>query len=383
MCNNVETLPAEPLAKFSIKPEYRVTPPPSPTMRNVLRAALIALAGTLPAFSAEDLIYRLPTENDALFRNADEDFYMYCERWVDGKLTKPYQAGTYGYTRTPIKAHNGTQVFTQLHEGIDIKPVRRDAEGEPLDEVHPVAPGVVAYVCDNAGASNYGKYVVIAHNTPEGTIYSLYAHLKTTTCETGQQVTYGDTIGILGYTGKGIPNNVRAHCHLELCLMVHSEFYKFGPAANKHGLFHGHNLIGFNAADALLACKDGRAFSIEAYFATLEEHYRVRVPRVEGMDILERHPFLYKGDWSRETPALEIAFTAAGLPIAIYPSATETTTPTVTRCKPMPVVQKHCTSGRINGNSKTAHLTASGKTFISRFLWKEAPQQAPAPPEAP
>lgn len=344
-------------------------------MRRFLLAMGIGMLACTSTQAAEDLVYKLPTDNDALYRGENEAYYMYCDRWFEGKQTQPWEAGTFGFTRNALRVHDGRIFFTKLHEGIDVKPIRRDANAEPLDDVRPIAPGIVAYTSSSPGASNYGRYVVIAHETKEGTIYSLYAHLKKVSCEVGQRVAYNDTIGTLGYSGDGI-NKVRAHCHLEICLMVHSEFHRFCPSTNKHGLFHGHNLIGINAADVLLACKDGKSFSIKQYFNTLTEHYRVRVPRLSTPDILLRHPFLYKGEWGKESPSLDIAFTAEGIPIGVYPCDTPIDKPAVISCRPMPMMQKNCTMNRLNGKSTAAYLTPAGETFINRFIWQESQEEA-------
>ena len=344
-------------------------------MRRFLLAMGIGMLACTSTQAAEDLVYKLPTDNDALYRGENEAYYMYCDRWFEGKQTQPWEAGTFGFTRNALRVHDGRIFFTKLHEGIDVKPIRRDANAEPLDDVRPIAPGIVAYTSSSPGASNYGRYVVIAHETKEGTIYSLYAHLKKVSCEVGQRVAYNDTIGTLGYSGDGI-NKVRAHCHLEICLMVHSEFHRFCPSTNKHGLFHGHNLIGINAADVLLACKDGKSFSIKQYFNTLTEHYRVRVPRHSTPDILLRHPFLYKGEWGKESPSLDIAFTAEGIPIGVYPCDTPIDKPAVISCRPMPMMQKNCTMNRLNGKSTAAYLTPARETFINRFIWQESQEEA-------
>lgn len=344
-------------------------------MYKLLQTLVLSTLGSMSLIAAEDLVFRLPTENDALFRGDHEGFYMYCDRIFEGETSKPWQAGTFGFTRTPLRAYNQEIIYTKLHEGIDIKPLHRDANNEPLDVIKPMAPGVVVYVSNSPGASNYGRYVVIAHDVPEGTIYSLYAHLRSVTCEEGQQVTCADSIGVLGYSGVGI-NKTRAHCHVELCLLVHADFHKFCPANNKHGLFNGHNLIGFNVEEVLMHCKDGEPFRLKEYFNTLQEYYRVRVPREGQPDILLRHPFLYKGEWGKTPVSLEFSFTREGIPIGIYPSDIATEKPEVIRCTPMPVVQKLCTAGRLNGKSTTAHLTSSGQTFINRFIWREQPAEA-------
>lgn len=329
----------------------------------------IILAGL--SLAAQDLVFHLPTDNRALFGKGGDAYFMYVDRDFEGVKSTPWQGGTWGLVRNPFRAGNGQIMFSRMHEGIDVKPIRRNAGGEPLDIVRPVAPGIVAYVCDSPGKSNYGRYVVVAHHITEGTIYSLYAHLASVSCREGQKITPRDGIGVLGYSGVGL-NKARAHCHLEICLMINSSYDLIvTPPTNKHGLFNGLNLIGFNPADILLACRDGKPFSLSNYFSTLEEHYRVRVPRVGTMDLLRRYPFLYKGNWNSQPPALEIAFTCEGIPIAVYPSSKPTSTPTIVKCRPKATLQQNCTVNRVKGSSKTATLTASGLRYINLFLWTE------------
>lgn len=320
---------------------------------------------------SHDLVYRLPTNNNSLFTTGGDDYYMYVDRQFEGQKTTPWQAGTYGMVRNPFRPQPGAEVmFSRFHEGIDVKPVSRDAKGVPLDEVRPIAPGKVVYACTNPRLSNYGRYVVIAHQVPEGIIYSLYAHLAKVSCHIGQRVGTGNTIGQLGYSGVGL-NKTRAHLHLEIALMINSRFASFYQGENKHGNFNGINLAGFDPTDVLKACKDGEPFSISAYFSTLEEHYRVAVPCIGTMDILRRHPFLYKGsNKEKHRPAsLEIAFTATGLPIGIYPSSRNVQQPHIVSCKPMPTVQQNCTVNRVKNSSVQAALTRSGLAYVTQFLW--------------
>ncbi len=351
-------------------------------------AAMAIVLPLVAAAQVQNLTYSLPTENDALFRGDNEGYYMYCDRLFEGQKSQPWQAGSYGMVRNPFRVYNGSVLYSRLHEGIDVKPLRRDADGVPLDPVHPIAPGTVAYVSENPRLSNYGRYVVVAHEVPEGIIYSLYAHLASVSCKEGQRVERGDKLGILGYSGVGLDKR-RAHCHLELCLMVNSAYEKFAPPDNKHGNFNGFNLVGFNAAELLLASRGGKPVSLSAVFSRLPEHYRVRVPRVGTMDILQRHRFLYKGEaGKRPAPAsLDIAFTAEGVPIAIYPAREEVTTPRIISCKPMPTLQQNVTVNRVKNSSKNAALTASGLRYINQFLWLEGkyplPVAAPLPASSP
>ncbi len=345
----------------------------------VVLAALLAVSAV--AGAAQDLSYSLPTENDALYRGDNEGYYMYVDRLFEGEKTRPWEAGSYGMVRNPFRIHTGGILFSRLHEGIDVKPVRRDAAGLPLDPVHPIAPGRVAYVSEKPGLSNYGRYVVVEHEVPEGTIYSLYAHLASVSCSVGQNVAPGAVLGILGSSGVGL-NNTRAHCHLEVCFMVNSDYEQFSPPTNKHGNFNGMNLVGVNAADLLLASKGGKPVSLAGYLARLPEHYRVRVPRVGTMDILRRHRFLYKGKPGQYPPpvSLDIAFTAEGVPLAVYPAHESVDAPRIISCKPMPTLQQNVTVNRVKGSSKTAALTASGLRYINQYLWLEG--KYPPPPAA-
>src|SRR5690606_30121699 len=91
----------------------------------------------------------LPTDNDAIFSNDPSKFYMYTDRNFEGVKSQPWEGGTYGFSRNPRRTGIGL-VYTRIHEGIDIAPVRRDASGEPLDDVYSIAQGTVVYVCDSA-----------------------------------------------------------------------------------------------------------------------------------------------------------------------------------------------------------------------------------------
>lgn len=348
-----------------------------------IRKLMVAVA-CAPALSmaAEDLVYRFPTDNRSLLEeNRANDFYMYCDRNFEGEKSKPWQAGGYGMVRNPFRASDGRIMFSRLHEGIDIKPLKRDAQGEPLDIVRPIAPGKVVHAVSHPGLSNYGRYVVVSHDTPEGTIYSLYAHLAKVSCSVGQQVGTGNELGVMGHSGVGL-NRERSHVHLEICLMIHSQYDQFCSKENKHGLYNGMNLIGIDPSPILIACKDGAPLSLTAHWAGLKEHYRVRVPwDGKPVDLLQRHPFLRRGEWSPLPQSLDIAFSAEGVPLAVYPSQEQVAEPKVVRCAAMPTLQQNVTMNRVKNSSRDPKLTASGLRYVNQYLWQK-PSSAPAPEPA-
>ena len=353
-------------------------------MMKHLMLSLLLLATCLPcaraAMGGVDLVYRFPTANRALVEGRGNDFYMYCDRNFEGEKSKPWQAGGYGLVRNPFRASDGRVMFSRLHEGIDIKPLKRDAQGEPLDEVRPIAPGRVVHASTQPGLSNYGRYVVVSHQTPEGTIYSLYAHLARVTCQVGQRVGTANVLGIMGHSGAGL-NRERSHVHLEICLMIHSQYDQFCSAENKHGLYNGMNLAGVDPAPILLACKDGEPLSLKAHWANLREHYRVRVPwDGKPVDLLRRHPFLFHGSWTPRPKSLDVAFSSEGVPLAVYPAQESVSEPTVIRCLALPTLQQNATVNRVKNSSRDPKLTASGLRYIQQFFWqKPATPQQPAP----
>lgn len=347
-------------------------------MNKTLTIAFCLLCSTLwNTQAATDLTYRFPTENDALLRDDGENFFMYCNRTFEGQHTKPWEAGQYGFVRNPYRNAQQQLMFSHLHEGIDIKPLNRDAQGEPTDVVHPVAPGRVVYTA--TGRSNYGRYVVVAHQIPEGVIYTLYAHLSSIQCVEGQYVGTGNALGVMGHTGAGL-NRERAHCHVEIAFMINSAYDKMTGEKNIHGNYHGFNLIGFDISGLLKHCSSGNTASISSYIATIPEHYRIRVPWNGSMDFINRYPFIYKGNKESNPRSLDMSFSAEGVPLAIYPSEEKVSKPTVISCKPMPTLQQNCTANRIKNSSKDAALTASGKRYINQYLWLEPSRKTPSEP---
>ena len=327
---------------------------------------LIALL-MLPLSAMPQLI--LPTENTAVFQSRPNDFFMYVNRHFEGKDSKPWSAGTYGFVRNMKRTSEGV-IGTRFHEGADIKPARRDSKGEPLDRVLTIADGTVAYVNDKSTASNYGKYVVVVHNWGEGPICSLYAHLNHIYVKEGDVIKQGVEIGLLGYTGRGI-DRTRAHLHFEVGLMLSNDFEtwhtKHYGAASGHGNFNGRNLTGMNGIDLIGQQKDGKIKSIKQYLATQTAYYAITVPVEMTAKLKTRYPWLWRSPQGSAGYA-QITFSASGLPLVVTPSNRKVSSPTITGLKPFPGLHSDRTIGRISGSGQKGKLTNSGKRYIELIL---------------
>lgn len=96
----------------------------------------------------------------------------------------------------------------ESHKGIDF--------GQPTgSEIAAIQGGTVVYAAyDGAGFQGYGKAVMIQHSE---SLYTLYGHMIEISATTGQQVTQGQVIGLVGSTGQ----SSGPHLHLEV---RHSQF---------------------------------------------------------------------------------------------------------------------------------------------------------------
>jgi hypothetical protein len=328
----------------------------------------LALAATLLfPFAASAVDLQLPTENHHLFTGEPEKFYMYVDRIFEGETTKPWEGGSFGFVRTPIRVGQDV-VLTKFHEGIDIQPVKRDKAGNPLDLVMAITGGTVVHASDVAGRSNYGKYVVVEHRIEGDTFYSVYAHLAEVTARPGDEVKTGSVLGRMGYTGAGL-NRVRAHLHLEMCLLMSRNFggwhTAFSGGTNFHGNFNGMNLAGMDVASLFLAHKKNPDLKVRDFVLASPAYFKVTVPRDGTWDFAERHRWMVKGDLNAPSPSWEISFTATGLAVGIAPSPREVAEPVVTGVRNTRISHRHLTRGLIDGSGTAATLTRSGKQLVA------------------
>jgi murein DD-endopeptidase MepM/ murein hydrolase activator NlpD len=324
------------------------------------------LLGLLAMAQAAPLEICLPTENQHLFTGELDQFYMYVDRTFEGQTSKPWEAGSYGLVRNMVRIQGETHC-TKFHEGIDISPLRRDTAYNPIDLVTSIAAGRVVHTSLIAGRSNYGKYVVIEHRWENTSVYSLYAHLADISCKIGDPVVPGTVLGKMGYTGAGI-DRTRAHCHLELGLLMSTRYEdwhkKFGGSTNYHGIFNGMNLSGTDVARFFIAHKANPELQFSQFVASTPVYFKVTLPSHGVPDFLKRYPWLTHSPLE-DAAAWEISFSATGQPLAFNPSTRTVSSATVTSIRPSTIPHSYLTRGLVTGEGNKATLTNSGKQLVA------------------
>jgi murein DD-endopeptidase MepM/ murein hydrolase activator NlpD len=322
----------------------------------------------LPLSGAGAIEISLPTENDALLRGRPGEFYQFVDRDFRGEKTTPWEGGQYGFVRDPREIGGGL-AYARFHEGIDIRPVRRDAAGMPLDEVRACADGRVVYVNLLPGASNYGRYVVLEHAWDGCRYFSLYAHLNTINARSGAEVRRGEKLGVLGFTGSGIDQR-RAHLHFELNLMLSSTFESwharfFPNDINRHGLHNGLNLAGIDVAAFLLARQTTPALTIPEFVRSRPAAYAVRLP-IRGLDLLKSYPWLLSGS-KAGAESVVVSFDRTALPVNAVPDKQppDPAGPELVWARPESVPLGLWTHEIISGTAGNAALTSTGLRYMA------------------
>jgi murein DD-endopeptidase MepM/ murein hydrolase activator NlpD len=251
----------------------------------------------------------LPTGNEALLRGRDAEFF---QPTVEGTV----ESGSFGCVR------RGGRRF---HEGIDIQCLQRDKRGEPIDPVHAVAEGEVAFINTKPGLSNYGRYIVLAHRWDGVAVLTLYAHLREVAngLVVGQPVTKGQVIGTLGHssnTREGIPAE-RAHLHFEIDLLLNPNFRvwyaKRDPKAPPFGNYNGRNLFGLDPTPIFRAYAANRKLNFADYLARQPVAFTVLV-KARPIPWVAMHPEQVVGS-AAAAVAYEVGVTGWGVPVAVWP----------------------------------------------------------------
>jgi len=278
-----------------------------------LRLLPLFAALAVPLVAAPRLEFVWPTPNPAAARGKP------IQEFVQPTVSGEAESGLFGCVRS-----NGAQ----FHEGVDLKPLQRDARGEPLDQVLAAMAGIVRHVNARAGESSYGRYVVIEHPDASPAVYTLYAHLRGIEpgIRPGVRVTAGQIIARMGRSAGGysIPKD-RAHLHFEIGLMVTRDFQawyqwkKFG-SPNEHGAWNGMNLMGFDPLDWFGQFRAGRIGGFQQYLDNMKPAVRVRVVTSRVPDFIQRYPTLLRRSMPLGLVAgWEIECNWSGLPFAWTP----------------------------------------------------------------
>jgi murein DD-endopeptidase MepM/ murein hydrolase activator NlpD len=333
----------------------------------LLASAMVVRGGDRP------IEISLPTENNALFRGGGPDFYQYIEREFQGEKSQPWEGGRYGFVRNPVPTSAGL-VYTRFHEGIDIKPLLRDARGEPIDDVHAIADGKVVHTNAVAGYSNYGRYIVIEHVWDGSPYYSLYGHLSEISTTVGASVHRGERIARMGHTGEGL-NQARAHLHLELNLMLNRNFedwydHYLPREPNHNGLYNGINLTGIDIARFFLEHDKRPELTVPQFLAEEETSYKVVVPDSPHFDLRKWYPWMVK-NLPVNAKSWEISFARSGVPLEMEARDEVVSGPVLSYAKKSGVNYDYLTRGVIAGRGEGAHLSENGMRLMRLLTWPD------------
>ncbi len=219
-----------------------------------------------------------------------------------------------------------------------------------------------------AGASNYGRYVVVEHRWGGSPYYSLYAHLNTIAVEAGQTVRQGEKLGLMGHTGSGI-NRERSHVHVELNLLLNDHFEAWHDATfknnpNRHGIYNGLNLTGLDLPRLILALRSNSSLTLPAFLSREEAFYKVTVPNSPNFQLPRRYPWMMERVPNEKPVSWEVSFTGSGLPLRMTPSDRAVSAAEISYVKPTAIDCRNLTRGNVAGRGSSAHLTESGRSIM-------------------
>lgn len=327
------------------------------------------LTASVPA--AVDIIF--PTENRTILEGRHNDFFQ-------PTISKREISGTFGFVRTA--GPEPPRYLERFHEGIDIKPLRRDGNDEPLDPVVAVAPGRVVYVNASASRSNYGIYVLVEHIFDGWPMFGFYSHLAEANVREGQELEQGQRVGRLGYTGRGI-NKARAHLHFEMTFRLQDDFsgwyekvgrpeYKHtGP--NHHGDYSGLSFLGVDPMKLLKASAKGRPMTVPQIFEDERVQFKVKLPSGGRYWFWqEQFPFMVEGGVDiPPPPAWEMSCNRIGIPLHFKRIETPVEKAEVSWFRPNLTLQDWFTRGLIQGRGGNERLAKWGRKWLSQLTWEK------------
>ncbi len=226
------------------------------------------------------------------------------------------ESALYGSVRT---TRQGRRLLPSFHKGIDIAALSRDRRNRPLDTIHAVADGTVAYINRVAGNSSYGLYLVLLHDDPLGEVYTLYSHLASISpgLEKGGRVYAGDVLGVMGTTATYRIPLSRAHLHFEIGLVANSRFGRWARSRkirNDHGDYNGWNLMPIDPLEFFRARAENPGRDFTGHLRSIPVAFEA-VVRVEKFpDFFRRYPALWEGE-PVNRGAIAIACCQYGIPL--------------------------------------------------------------------
>jgi peptidoglycan LD-endopeptidase LytH len=262
--------------------------------------------------------FHLPTANHALFEKGGG------EKFLVGTTGKPWTSGGFGCVRSE---------GWQMHEGLDIRCVKRDKRGEPVDPVMASCDGTVAYINKRVGASNYGKYIVLRHLVEGMEVLTLYAHLSEVpdALKPGKPVKAGEVIATMGRTSNTREriSQERAHVHFEINLFLNDRFSAWFKKEHPkdpddHGMWNGVNMVGVDPRLVLLEQQaQGANFNFVKFVQSRPELCRVLI-RDGDFPFVKRYPMLARSNPLAEKEGVagyELSLDFNAVPIALTPRA--------------------------------------------------------------
>ncbi len=274
----------------------------------------------VPAAAEPSRFFRLPTPNLALLDPDTEDHYFV------GTPGRSWTSGMFGCVRSE---------GYQLHEGLDIRWVNRDAHGEATDSITAAADGTVVYVNSKPSLSNYGIYVILRHKFQGWELFTLYAHMARVDPGTvpGRKVQCGQAIGVMGRTSntRSRISADRSHLHFEIGLLINDRFpdwqkRHYPGQRNDHGVWNGRNLLGIDPRAVFLQqYQDPASFDFRTLLLQQPILCRVLVRR-DGFSWLDRYPAtVQSGFMTNQTKivAYELNLSFQGMPLQIIPKSAD------------------------------------------------------------
>lgn len=284
------------------------------------------------------------------------------------------ESGRYGSVRM---VKRGMHWISSFHEGIDIAALRRDNGGRPLDKVYAVTGGTVGYASRVAGNSAYGKYVVLLHPDPLGSMYTLYAHLAEIRddIQAGRPVRAGQEIGVMGNTSSSPIPRGRAHLHFEVGLVVNQRFAQWAHAAHivpDHGNFNGQNLEGINPLTFLSTASGRTNFTFRECLARIPPAYALVFKAAREPDFFRRYPGLWQGEGAA-AGWMAVTCAEGGAPLGGRPATVEEIKQAGTQgrlvCRVDPAVLGKNGMHLIVPRGRNWELTAKGGQWVEVFCY--------------